>query len=195
MNPHYRKTDVVEVTAASWLGRHPEGPYAYAVAGGAFSATIRLREGFRQDPEQVIAAVVKAYNGSGNPGRFEVRASNDKWFDVVPTAAAEGPEKPILDTLVGSDAIPPQASELSLQVFCEELAFRGQWPIKCYDFFGERMYLPQQVEQPKIELHPPNRRAREVLRQMLRESLTTSWGVYYDPDLREFMLLLCSDAW
>jgi hypothetical protein len=143
-DPHYRKADVVEVTAASWLRQHPDGPYAYAVAGGAFSVKIPLRAGCRPDPEQVIAAVVKAYNSSGNPGRFEVRASHDKWFDVVPTAAADGPEKPILDTLVGFEATPPRATEFSLQVFCEELTLRsGGWPVKYWDFSVERSYLPE----------------------------------------------------
>jgi hypothetical protein len=191
-DPHYKKTDVVEVTAPSWLRQHADGPYAYAVAGGAFSAKISLRAGCRRDPQQVIAAVVKAYNSSGNPGRFEVRVSQDEWFDVVPTAAADGPEKPILDTLVGFDATPPTATEFSLQVFCKELALRSRQPIDYHDFSPGRM--PEQG-QPRIEVHDPNRPAREVLRQMLRESLTTSWSLYYDPDLREFMLLLRSDSW
>lgn len=183
--PHYRKADVVDVTAPSWLKEHPGGPFAYAVAGGAFSAKIPLRDGHHPDAEQVIAAVVKAYNSSGNPGRFELRTSNDKWFDVVPTAAAEGPEKPILDTLVGLEATSPRITKLSLDGFCDELTLRSRQPIKYWDFSVERAWVPEQEIQPRIELHEPGRPAREVLRQMLGESLTTSWSVYYDPDLRE----------
>lgn len=68
------------------------------LAGCAFSARIPIRAEYPPDPEQVIPAVVEAYNRSGNSTRFELRTLNDEWFDVVPTAAAGGPETPILDT-------------------------------------------------------------------------------------------------
>jgi hypothetical protein len=150
--PHYRKADVVDVIAPSWLKEHLGGPFAYAVAGGPFSAKIPLRDGHHPDAKQVIAAVVKAYNSSDNPGRFELRTSNDKWFDVVPTAAAEGPEKPILDTLVGFEATSLRFTKLSLDVFCDELTLRSRQPIKYWDFSVERAWVPEQEIQPRIEL-------------------------------------------
>lgn len=195
-DPRYPHADLVDDTDPSWLERHPDEGHVHVVGGGAFRANISLRVGDRPDAQQVIAAVVRAYNNSGNPGRFELRASNnnDNWLDVVPTAAADGPQKPILDALVGFDATPSRITELSLDVFCDELTFRSRQPIKNWAS-AERGIVPEQAIQPHIELHDPDRPAREVLRHMLRDSLTTSWRIYYNSDTHEFRLLLRSDAW
>jgi hypothetical protein len=54
---------------------------------------------------QILPALVEAYNHSGNPGRFELRSMNHESFDIVPTAAADGPQKPILDTVMSFDLV------------------------------------------------------------------------------------------
>lgn len=125
-DPHYGKADLVDDTAPSRLREHPNGDHVYAVAGGAFSVKIPVDGRFPDDPMQVIAVVVEAYNRSGNPGRFELRTTeNHDWFNVVPTAAADGPQEPILDTVMSFDAREVDSAAETLKTFCEELTTRS----------------------------------------------------------------------
>lgn len=39
-DPQFGKAEIVDQTAPSWLERHPNGPRAYGVAGGAFHVKI-----------------------------------------------------------------------------------------------------------------------------------------------------------
>jgi hypothetical protein len=83
----------VDDTAPSWLQEHPNSPRIYAVASGDFYAKIAVDGYFPDDPMQILPALVEAYNHSGNPGRFELRSMNHESFDIIPTAAADGPQK------------------------------------------------------------------------------------------------------
>src|SRR5271163_85634 len=120
-DPRYGKADLVDSTAASRLEEHPEGRHVHTVAGGDFSVQIPLDGLFPMDPTQIIPAVVDAYNGSGNPGRFELRTTVQGSFDIVPASAANGPQKPILDTLMSFDTADSDSAPESLRKFGEEL--------------------------------------------------------------------------
>lgn len=118
----YGKSDIVDDTAPSWLQEHPNGPRAYGVAGGAFYAKIAVDGYFPEDPMQILSALVEAYNRSGNPGRFQLRVVSKNLFDVVPTASGDGPQIPLLDTVMSFDATVDVGAYPTLYKFCEKLS-------------------------------------------------------------------------
>lgn len=183
-DPRYGKVDQVDDTAPSWLEEHPEGRHVYAVAGGAFSVQIPLDGYFPMDPMQIIPAVVDAYNGSGNPGRFELRTTVQGSFDIVPTAAGDGPQKPILDTLMSFDTTDTDSAPESLNKFCEELTRTS----------GQRVVLSlppsaNRILQARIQQHGQNQSAREILREMYKQvGSTDRWGLLYDADTNRYYL-------
>lgn len=75
-DPRYAKDDLVDSTAASWLLEHSEGRHVYAVAGDAFNVKIPMQSGYRPDAERTIAAIVKAYESSGE---FMLTLRHDAW--------------------------------------------------------------------------------------------------------------------
>lgn len=103
-DPQYGKSDIVDQTAPSWLEQHPNGPRAYGVAGGAFHVKIPIDRYFPDDPMQILPPLVEAYNRSGNPGWFQLRVVSKTSFDVIPTASGDGPQTPLLDTVMSFDA-------------------------------------------------------------------------------------------
>jgi hypothetical protein len=187
-DPQYGEADIVDDTAPSWLQQHPNSPRVYAVAGGDFYAKIAVDGYFPDDPIQILPALVEAYNHSGNPGRFELRSMNHESFDIVPTAAADGPQKPILDTVMSFDLTAATGAYPSLEAFCEELSRRSGPPV---EFWGCGGMASNLLMQSRIKLHSQNQPAREVLRQMLSQvSPSVSWRVLYDPGNRNFLLFL-----
>jgi hypothetical protein len=183
-DPRYGKADLVDSTAASWLEEHPEGRHVHSVAGGAFFVQIPLDGLSPMDPTHIIPAVVDAYNSSGNPGRFELRTTVQGSFDIVPTSAANGPQKPILDTLMNFDTTVTDSAPESLRKFGEELTRAS----------GETVIfmLPpsaNRIQQAQIQQHSQNQPAREILREMYKQvSSTDRWGLLYDPDTNSFYL-------
>jgi hypothetical protein len=185
-DPQYGKTDVVDDTAPSWLREHPNGPRAYGVAGGAFYAKIAIDGYFPDDPMQILPALVEAYNRSGNPGRFELRSVNNESFDIVPTAAADGPQTPLLDTVMSFDATDADSAPVSLRRFCEELSRQSGQAIV---FGGTGSPSENRLVRARIELHSQNQPAREIIRQMYRQvGSTDCWRLLYDPDSNKFWL-------
>jgi hypothetical protein len=187
-DPQYGKEDIIDDTAPSWLKEHPNGPRAYVVAGGAFYAKIAIDGYFPDDPMQVLPALVEAYNRSGNPGRFELRTTtNHEWFDVVPTAAGDGPQNPILDTMMSFNATDSVNIGSSLQAFCDELTRQSGQTVEFWRVFSAG--TPQEHE--TIKLHAQNEPARKVLRQILDQVTSVkTWRLLYDPDPRKFHLML-----
>jgi hypothetical protein len=183
-DPRYGEADLVDDTAPSWLEEHPEGRHVYAVAGGAFSAKIPVDGYSPMDPMQIIPAVVDAYNRGGNPGRFELRTTVQGSFDIVPTSAANGPQKPILDTLMSFDATDTVSAPVSLGKFCDELTRTS----------GETVVLmlppsANRYRQARIQQHSQNLPAREILRDMYKQvGSTDRWGLLYDADTGKFYL-------
>lgn len=153
-DPRYDKADVLDDTAPSWLREHPDGPRAYSIAGSAFYFKIPVDGYFPEDLTQIIPAMVEAYNRSGNPGRFALRTPpNHEWFDVVPIAAADGPQKPILDTIMSFESSASTRADLSLTEFCEELSRRSGQSVLFFGFGGIASNL---LAQSRIELKSKN---------------------------------------
>jgi hypothetical protein len=192
-DPRYGGTDVLDDTAPSWLLQHPKGPYAYGVAGGAFTADISLPGSSPYqlaDPVQVLPLVVKAYNESGNPGRFELRKAADGAFALVGIAADGGPQSPVLDTLMNFDTSRFDSVDDSLAAFCGVLSWRAGALVEYIGFswFTTGSGAPSQG---MIELHARKKSAREILRQMLVQiDATLVWRLLYDPDDNVYRLLV-----
>jgi hypothetical protein len=183
-DPRYAEADLVDSTAASWLEKHPEGRHVHTIAGGAFFVQIPLDGLFPMDPMQIIPAVVDAYNHSGNPGRFELRTTVQGSFDIVPTSAANGPQKPILDTLMSFDATETVSAPKSLEKFCDELTRASGETVVLVLPPSANRYL-----QARIQQHSQNQPAREILREMYKQvGSTDRWGLLYAPDTDRFYL-------
>jgi hypothetical protein len=189
-DPRYGQADLVDTTAPSWLREHPHGPHAYGVAGGAFHTKIAVDGYFPDDPMQILPALVEAYDRSGNPGRFELRRVNQDSFDVVPAAAADGPQTPLLDTVMSFDAPDADRAPVTLRRFCEELS-RQSGQAVVFGGFGS----PSQnrLDQARIEQHSQRQPAREIIRQLYRQvGSTDCWRLPYDPDAKSFWLRMSS---
>jgi hypothetical protein len=185
-DPQYGKSEIVDDTAPSWLEEHPNGPRAYGIAGGAFSVKIPIDGYFPDDPLQVLPPLLDAYNRSGNPGRFELLAVGKNSFDVIPTASSDGPQTPLLDTVMSFDSPEDSAAYPVLRKFCEELSRKTGHTII---FGGTGSPSENGLLQAHIQQHSVNQPAREILRQMYAQvGSTDCWRLLYDPDLNQFWL-------
>jgi hypothetical protein len=154
--------------------------------GGAFYAKIAIDGYIPDDPMQILPALVEAYNRSGNPGRFELRRVNRDSFDIVPTAAADGPQTPLLDTVMSFDATDAVSAPVTLRRFCEELSRQsGQTVV----FGGTGLPMEGPLDQARVVQHSQNQPAREIIRQMYRQvGSSDCWRLLYDPDSNKFWL-------
>ena len=183
-DPLYGNSDILDSTAPSWLREHPNGPRAYGVAGGAFFAKIPVDGYFPDDPTQVLPALIAAYNLSGNPGAFELRIVNRASFDVIPTAAGDGPQTPLLDTVMDFDATEDDSAAVTLKKFCEELSrHSGETVVFGSPPSANVLHLAH------IQQHSQNQPAREILRKLYNQvGSDFCWRLYYDPDSNKFWL-------
>jgi hypothetical protein len=131
---------------------------------------------------------VKAYNRSGNPGRFELRPISGDAFDIVPTPTAEDPQKPILDTVMSFDTKDSDSADSNPGAFCDALTRENGQAVEFWRPYATgTSYFPAEA---RITLHVQNQPRRDVLRNMLRQMTSTmSWRLLYDTDLREFRLM------
>jgi len=183
--PPFRKSDIVDDTAPSWLEQHPRGPRAYGVAGGAFHVRIPIDGYFPDDPMQILPPLIEAYNRSGNPGRFQLRVMSKTSFDVIPTASADGPQTPLLDTVMSFDATDDAGAYPRLRRFCEALSLKAGYTVV---FGGTGSPSENRLLQSHIRQHSVNQPAREILRQMYKQVGSDCWQLLYDPDSNQFWL-------
>lgn len=187
-DPKYGKADIVDQTAPSWLEKHPNGPRAYGVAGGAFHVKIPIDGYFPDDPMQILPPLVEAYNRSGNPGRFQLRVVSKTFFDVIPTGASDGPQTPLLDTVMSFDATADVGAYPTFRRFCEELSRKSGHTVV---FGGTGSPSENGLLQAHIEQHSVNQPARDILRQMYKQVQSIRcWRLFYDPDSNQFWLRL-----
>jgi hypothetical protein len=183
-DPLYGNSDIPDDTAPSWLKEHPNGPRAYMVAGGAFHVKIPIEGYFPTDPMQVLPALIEAYNHSGDPGTFELRTLNRDSFDVVATASNDGPQTPLLDTVMSFDATEDESATDTLDRFCLELSRVSGETVVFTSWFSANRW-----RQAHIQLHSENQPAREILRQICKQvGSTYCWRLLYDPDSKKFWL-------
>ena len=184
-DPQYGRSDTVDDTAPSCLEEHPNGRRVYAIAGGAFHVKIPIDGYFPDDLMQILPPLIEAYNRSGNPGRFQLRVVSKNSFDVIPTASGDGPQTPLLDTVMSFDATDDVGAYPTLRNFCEELSRKTGHTV----VFGGFGPSENRLLQSHIQQHSINQPAREILRQMYKQvGSTDCWRLLYDPDSNQFWL-------
>jgi len=185
-DPQYGKSDIVDQTAPSWLEQHPNGPRAYGIAGGAFHVKVPIDGYFPDDPMQILPPLVEAYNRSGNPGRFQLRVVSKNSFDVIPTESGDGPQTPLLDTVMSFDGTDDVGAYPTLRKFCEELSRKSGHTVV---FGGTGSPSENRLLQAHIKQHSVNQPARKILTEMYTQvGLTDCWRLFYDPDSNQFWL-------
>jgi hypothetical protein len=184
-DPQYGKSEIVDDTAPSWLELHPDGRRAYGIAGGDLHVKIPIDGYFPDDPMQILPALVEAYNRSGNPGQFQLRVVGKNSFDVIPTASGDGPQTPLLDTVMSFNASFDEGAYPTLRRFCEELSRKTGHTV----VFGGFGPSENRLLESHIQQHSMNQPAREILRQMFRQvGSTDCWRLLYDADSNRFWL-------
>lgn len=147
--------------------------------GGAFHVKIPIDGYFPDDPMQILPLLVEANNRSGNPGRVVSKTS----FDVIPTVSGDGPQTPLLDTVMSFDATDDVGAYPTLRDFCEELSRKTEHTV----VFGGFGPSENRLLQSHIQQHSINQ--PEVLRQMYTQvGSTDCWRLPYDPDSNQFWL-------
>jgi hypothetical protein len=184
-DPVYGNAEIVDDTAPSWSELHPNGRRAYVVAGGALHVKIPIDGYFPDDSMQILPPLIEAYNRSGNPGQFQLRVVGKNSFDVIPTASSDGPQSPLLDTVMCFDATIDEGAYPTLRRFCEELSLKSGHTV----VFGGFGPSENRLLQSRIQQHSVNQPAREILRQMYKQvGSTDCWRLFYDPDSNQFWL-------
>jgi mono/diheme cytochrome c family protein len=145
-------------------------------SGGAFS--VSLSDFNLSEPKnkfRVLDGVIKAYNNSTNPGRFELRGFDDGSYVAVGVAAANGPQTPIMDTKItlktgvvsGDDALDMWGHELTRVSGIHVEATTG--------------VAENSMIQARVTIDAENVSARDALRQIIKAvGSNRRWLLYYD---------------
>jgi hypothetical protein len=170
--------DLIDDTAPAWLTQNPGGKHAFIPAGDSFS--VSLPEFDRNDPQnefRTLDTVVRAYNQSHEPGRFELLTLDDGSFVAVGNAAAHGPQTPIMNTKITLKIGPISAEEALIQWGHEVTAASG------IHVEGGSATANNFLIQSRITVHAENLPARDVLRQIIKATgRNYSWRLLFDHD-------------
>ncbi len=178
--------DLVDATAAVWRAENPDGRHVFVLAGDSFS--VSLPDFDRTDPQnefRALDAIVKAYNQSREPGRFELLSLDDGSFVAVGDAAAHGPQAPILNTKI-TLKIGPISAEEALFQWGRELTVASGIHVEGASGVANNFLI-----QTQITVKAENVPARDVLRQIIKATGGTfSWHLLFDHDENFYMLNL-----
>jgi mono/diheme cytochrome c family protein len=151
-----------DITPRKSLTDNPQGIKASGLKPGSFSFSFPDFD--PADPKsesRTLDAIVKAYNQSNNPGKFELLAMDDGSFNVAGIAAAHGPQPPVLNTKISLSIGQVSASE-ALDAWAQELTRVSGLHVVNGGISAEKVFMPAQ-----ITIHADNLPAREVLRQII----------------------------
>jgi hypothetical protein len=178
--------DLVDSTAASWLAQNPGGEHAFIPAGGSFSVSLSEFElTGSQNESRTLDAILKAYNQSPQPGRFELLALEDGSFVAVGNAAAHGPQTPILNTKITLN-IGPISAEEAFGQWARELTVASGIQVE-----GNSPTANNFLIQKQISVQAENLPARDVLRQIIKATgRNYSWRLLFDHDANCYFLNL-----
>jgi mono/diheme cytochrome c family protein len=153
--------------------------------GGAFSVSVpdfNLTE--PKNKSRTLDAILKAYNGSPNPGRFELRGFDDGTFVAVGVAAAHGGQIPIMDTKITLRTENVPAYE-ALDQWSHALSRSGGIHI---EFAG---IADNGLARAKVTVEAENATARDALRQIIGAAGSNRrWLFYFNAVGRFYMLNL-----
>jgi hypothetical protein len=177
-DPPYGPNDLVDDTDAKWRKAHPDAKGVTRVAGGIFRAELTLVDDMSSGSngeEVLLHDLITKYEGSGNPGRFELRRETPKRFSVVGIGPANGDVKPLLDTMI---TIPAQerttidSIRLVLRAISEKSGYKvevGTGPIN--------------TVMASSKIGGQERPAREILAKLAGATpLPLVWILLYDAD-------------
>jgi mono/diheme cytochrome c family protein len=154
-------------------------------SGGEFSISVsNFNLSDPKNKSRTLDSILKAYNSSQNPGRFELRGFDDGTFVAVGVAAAHGAQTPIMDTKItlktgtisADEAVGQLARELSrasgVQIGVGGIADNG-------------------LIQARVALEAGNVTARDALRQIIKQiGSNRRWLLYFDPVGKFYVLNL-----
>jgi hypothetical protein len=138
-----------------------------------------------QNEFRTLDAILKAYNQSQQPGRFELLALDDGSFVAVGNAAAHGPQTPILNTKITLN-IGPISAEEALGQWGRELTVASGIQVE-----GGSPMANNFLIQKQITVQAENLPARDVLRQIIEATgRHYSWRLLFDHDVNSYFLNL-----
>ncbi len=153
-------------------------------AGGNFAVEFPVRSPLE---DQTLQLIVDAYNQSSNPGRFELRRTNEGRFYVVGTSARNRANvitlrHPLLDTAVTIPARQRTVAD-TLNLLCHVLAIQNHTPVSVG-------ILPRAlVAFAKVNIGGSTVPARELLIQSLQATQRTLyWCLFFDPASKGYVL-------
>ena len=153
-------------------------------AGGSFNVAFPVRSPLE---DQTLRLIVGAYNGSSNPGRFELRRTAEGGFYVVGTSARNRtntitPRYPLLDTLV-TVASGERTIADTLNLLCHEIEAQNHTSVSVG-------ILPRAlVGYTKVKIAASKVPARELLIQSLKAAPRhLYWCLFFDPASKGYIL-------
>ncbi|MDT4966008.1 MAG: hypothetical protein QOJ64_745 [Acidobacteriota bacterium] len=188
--PYASDSELTDATDPAWRASHPGGRAFRVPAGGAFEFN------YREDPaidsaageEASLKALVAAYNSSGNPGKFVVRAEGDDsrpWSKSRRRFAVIGGDSSILDTPV-TIPLAERSVDETLRIVLREL----------YAQSGTKVNPPgwanNALIQSRVSVGGTEVPARTLLLQTLRgiSNPSLTWRLFYDADSHSYVLNL-----
>jgi hypothetical protein len=152
-------------------------------SGGAFKADIPSVS----EEEKILQTLVDAYNGSENPGRFEVRKTKQGSFYLVGTQAknTQGklvPQKPVLDTTISLLSSQHTATD-TVNLIAKKIA--EQRAVKITLGVSPRNIL----DNTKVKVGGTKVPARELVSQVLSQlNGNFYWRLLFDPNSKGYVL-------
>jgi cytochrome c553 len=150
-------------------------------SGALFSVSIPDFES--SDPKnefRTLDAIIKSYNQTSNPGRFELRTFDDGTFVAVGIAAAHGPQTPIMDT-----KITLKTSTVSARDAVD------QWARELSRVSGVHVIYGGPMMNAQIAIDVENVTARDALRQIIKAlGANRCWTLYFNGTSKTYTLNL-----
>ncbi len=186
---YIHESEVLDVTEdfpeAKRLFEKAQGPRLIAPGRGRLDLTYSVTQGVPRDPAALLQDLLADHAGEGNPGRFRLLEKSHA-FHVIPVSALDEDGKltvqqPLMDhriSLVRGE----QSADQALRDFTAALE----------DVAGTEIMIgirPARLEADTVEVWADDEPARDVLWRVLNSgSDTYTWGLYYDPTDRSWML-------
>jgi hypothetical protein len=190
--PYFSMHDLVDHTPAAWRAASPTGPRFLRVRGGAFSSTFSFDVGTSTATpavQAVLSRVVRDYNASANPGRFEFRSLPNNVSYVVGTRVTDAggatvAVTPLLDTQIGMPRVTTDAMT-ALGILTETLSAQTSMRVSL------GLVPVNTLVQRRVVVGGKAAAARDLLMQIIEGSGThLNWRLIYDPSERAYTLNL-----
>lgn len=187
--PYVSDAELVDDTDPQWRANNPGAPGVTIVAGGPFQ--LEYDEGpeitGHEGREAVLRKVVAAYNRSGNPGKFTLRAEGEGRYSVVGTSVKNQSRQdqnvsPILDTPISLPAQQRNGEDTVKAILTQLSAKTG---VK----MGIGSYSMNVLVQTQVTVGGENVPARSLLLKTFDATKRPLiWSLLYDADSKIYFL-------